>query len=74
MNQFLRCVLQLLVAPYVVPSSLIISTLMMEALHSFETSVITSATRRHVPDDGILHSHRSHIAQTDKLIHDILDG
>jgi hypothetical protein len=31
---------------------------MMEAILSSETSVLTRATRRHIPDDGILHSHR----------------
>jgi hypothetical protein len=34
------------------------STLKMEAIHSSETSVHTRSTRRHNPDDGILHSHR----------------
>jgi hypothetical protein len=42
----------------VVPISPIFSTLMMEALLSSETSVITRATRFHIPEDGILHSHR----------------
>jgi hypothetical protein len=30
----------------------------MEAIRSSETSVHTTCTRRHIPEDGILHSHR----------------
>jgi hypothetical protein len=29
---------------------------MIEALRSFETSVLTRATRRHIPEDGTLHT------------------
>jgi hypothetical protein len=43
-----------LVNAYVVPSSLILSILMMEAVYYFETSVFTGTTQRHIPEDGIL--------------------
>jgi hypothetical protein len=38
-----------------VPSSPILVTVIMETLRSSETSVLTRATRRGVPEDGILH-------------------
>jgi hypothetical protein len=47
---------RLQVTANVVPSSPILVTLIMEALSSSETSVLTRVTLPNVPEDAVLHS------------------
>jgi hypothetical protein len=53
----LRSVLRLLVTANVVPTLPIPATLMMDAIRSPKTSVLTRTTRRNITEDAILHSH-----------------
>jgi hypothetical protein len=55
---FLRSVFQLLDIANAVPSSLILSTLMIVATLPSETAVLTRVTLRHISEDGIRLSHR----------------
>jgi hypothetical protein len=59
-----------LVTANVLLTQLTLLTVMTKETHSSETLVLTRTTRRNIPEDGILHSHRrenlkSYIALTD---------
>jgi hypothetical protein len=54
---FLPSILHLVVTANVFPSSLILFANIIEAISSSESPVSTRATLRHIPGDGILHSH-----------------
>jgi hypothetical protein len=62
---FLHRLRQFLVTASVVPSSSIFVTLMMETLSSSETSILTRATRRNIPEDSIFHLWYSFLLETE---------
>jgi hypothetical protein len=47
---------------------------MMEAIFSSDTSVLTRATRRNVPEDGILHSLRCESFKSHRAAYSLLVG
>jgi hypothetical protein len=53
-------VLQLPITANVVSRSLNLFTLILEATGFSESSVLTTAIRRHITEDGILYSHKIH--------------
>jgi hypothetical protein len=65
---FLRSVRRLLVTANVVRSSTVLVTLIMWALRSSETSVLTRTTWRNSPEDGIIHGHRHESLKSDVLM------
>jgi hypothetical protein len=58
----------MLVTAKVVPSSPILVTLMMDLIRSSESSNLTRATQRNIPEDGILHTYRREKLKSHKVI------
>jgi hypothetical protein len=67
-SALLHSLLRLLVTANVVHSSPIFVTLIVEAVRSSETSVLTRATWRSIPEDVIIHSRRENLKSYIALI------
>jgi hypothetical protein len=63
-----RTLRRFLVTASVFPSSLVLVTLMKEALCSSETSILTRATLCNVSEDAILHSHHREDLESYKIL------
>jgi hypothetical protein len=68
---FLCSVIQLLVTANVHRSP-ILFTLMMEAIWSFETLILTRVTHYHIPEDGSLHNYRHENLKYYKIVKSFL--
>jgi hypothetical protein len=56
--------LNLVLIADIVPASLILSTRTVQVTPSFESSVLTRHTRRHIPEEGIHHQNKLHLTNT----------
>jgi hypothetical protein len=66
-------VLQLLVTADVVPSPLILFTLMMDAIRSSEMSILTRTTRHNIPQDDFRQGHHHRTLKSSTVVRLLID-